>query len=140
MAIRPLAAGHHTVTPYLAVQGAERLITFLKQAFEGQELEWMSRPDGTIGHAEVRIGDSTVMISDAEGMSKPMPSAIYLSVTDTDAVSKRALRAGATPLMAPVDHLHGGVRDPVGNVWWIARHSEDVPGGKMASRAAAETK
>jgi PhnB protein len=100
----------------------------------------MSRPDGTIGHAEVRIGDSTIMISDAEGVSRPMPSAIDLSVTDSDAVYKRALRAGATSLMAPVDHLHGGVRDPVGNVWWIATHTQDVSREEMTSRAAAQMK
>ncbi|SRR5712691_9964760 len=144
MAVKPIPEGYHTVTPYLTVQGATTLIDFLTQAFDAKELERMTRPDGAIGHAQVRIGDSVVMISESRGEWKPMPGAIYLYVNDTDAAYTRALRAGATSLMEPADQFYGdrnaGVKDPVGNLWWIATHKEDVSQDEMARRAAAQMK
>ena len=141
MAVKPIPDGYHTVTPYLTVQGVPKLIDFLKQAFEAQEIERMLQPDGTIRHAEVRIGDSVVMMGEAGGENQPMPSAIYLYVTDTDAVYKRALQAGATSLMEPVDQFYGdrsaGVKDSSGNYWWIATHKEDVPLEELKKRAEA---
>src|SRR5919106_3734839 len=103
MAVKPIPEGYHTVTPYLTVQGAAKLIEFLKQAFEAQETERITQPDGTIGHAEVRLGDSVVMLADSGGERQPMPSGIYLYVTDTDAIYQRALQAGATSIMEPAD-------------------------------------
>jgi uncharacterized glyoxalase superfamily protein PhnB len=101
------------------VEGASKLIDFVKQAFEAVEVERMSKPDNSIGHAALRIGDSVLMMSDAGDQWKPMPSAIYLYVNDTDATYKRALQAGATSLMEPADQFYGdrnaGVKDPVGN-------------------------
>jgi PhnB protein len=141
MAVKPIPDGYHSVTPYLVVQGAGKLIDFLTQAFDAQELFRMPRPDGNIAHAEVRIGDSIVMMGEAMGELKPMPSSIYLYVNDTDAVYKRALQAGATSMMEPADQFYGdrrgGVKDPVGNIWWIATHQEDVPPEELAKRAEA---
>jgi uncharacterized glyoxalase superfamily protein PhnB len=141
MAVKPIPEGYHTVTPYLTIQGAAKLIDFLKRAFEAQETERITQPDGAIGHAEVRIGDSVVMMTDAGGERKPMPSGIYLYVNDTDAVYKRALQAGATSLMEPADQFYGdrsaGVQDPCGNQWWIATHKEDVPPEELKKRAEA---
>jgi uncharacterized glyoxalase superfamily protein PhnB len=141
MAVKPVPDGYHTVTPYLTVEAAARLIEFLKQAFDAVETERMTRPDGTIGHAEVRIGDSVVMLSDAMGEWKPIPSAIYLYVRDADATYYRALEAGAVSVMKPADQFYGdrqgGVKDPAGNSWWIATRIEDVPAPEMKRRAEA---
>ena len=144
MAVKSIPDGYHTVTPYLTVQGAAKLIEFLKQAFAAQETERITQPDGTIGHAEVRIGDSVVMMTDSAGERKPMPSGIYLYVNDTDAVYKRALQSGATSIMEPADQFYGdrsaGVQDPCGNQWWIATHKEDVPPAELKKRAEAAMK
>ena len=141
MAVKPVPHGYHCVTPYLAVQGALRLIDFVKQAFDAQEIEHMNRPDGTIAHAEVRIGDSMVMIADAAPPWKPMPTGLYLYVNDTDATYQRAMQAGATSLMEPADQFYGdrnaGVEDPCGNYWWIATHKEDLSPEELARRAQA---
>ena len=141
MAVRPIPEGFHTVTPYLVVQGVPRLVDFLKGAFDAQEIMRMPRPDGTIMHAEVRIGDSVVMMGEAMGDFKPMPGSLYLYVADTDDTYQRALQAGATSTMEPADQFwgdrHAGVVDPVGNHWWIATHTEDVPPEELAKRAAA---
>jgi PhnB protein len=124
MANQPIPDGYHTVTPYLIVDGAAPLIDFLKQAFEATEKQRRLRPDGSIMHAEVRVGDSIVMLADASTEYPPMPSALHLYVPDTDTFYQRALRAGATSLMAPENQSHGdrmaGVKDAVGNSWWIA--------------------
>jgi PhnB protein len=131
----------NTVTPYLTVQGAAKLIDFLKQAFEAKEIHCMTRPDGVIGHAEVRIGDSVVMMSEACGEWKPMPAMLYLYVEDVDAVYQRALEKGATSLREPMDQFYGdrsgGVQDPCGNHWHIATHKEDIPPEELARRAEA---
>jgi PhnB protein len=138
MTVKPIADGYHSVTPYLAVQRAAELIVFLKAAFDAKETERMNRPDGTIAHAEVKIGDSVVMLAESTDKWKPMPGAIYLYVEDTDIAYKRALKEGATPLMEPADQYYGdrnaGVKDPVGNIWWLATHKEDVSPDEMAKR------
>jgi uncharacterized glyoxalase superfamily protein PhnB len=101
----------------------------------------MMRPDGSIGHAEVKIGDSIIMMSEPMGDMQPMPASIYLYVQETDAVYQRALQAGATSLTEPADQFYGdrsaGVKDPAGNQWWIATHKEDVPPEEMVKRARA---
>jgi PhnB protein len=141
MAVRPIPEGFHTVTPYLVVQGVPKLLDFLKQAFDAHEIMRMPRPDGIIMHAEVRIGDSPVMMGEAVGEHKPRPSCLYLYVENADATYKRALQAGATSTMEPADQFYGdrhaGVVDPVGNQWWIATHIEDVPPDELARRAEA---
>lgn len=141
MAVKPIPDGYHTVTPYLCVQGAATLIEFLKQAFEATETFRMADPDGSIMHAEVKVGDSILMVGEARGEHQPMPTCIYLYVNDTDTVYKRALQAGATAQMEPANQFygdrHGGVKDPVGNLWWIATHVEDVPPDELKRRAEA---
>jgi PhnB protein len=142
MAAKPIPEGFHTITPYLVVQGVATLIAFLQQAFGAEETHPpLQRPDGTIMHAEVRIGDSVVMMGELTGIFTPMPGSLYLYVHDADAVYKRALQAGATSLMEPANQFYGdrsaGVQDPVGNRWWIATHIEDVPPEELAQRAEA---
>jgi uncharacterized glyoxalase superfamily protein PhnB len=119
------------------------LLDFLKQAF-GAELTHppMTKPDGTVGHAEVKIGDSRIMMGDASGSkSGAMPAVLYLYVPDCDALYRRALQAGATSISEPADQFygdrHGGIMDPSGNQWWIATHKEDVSHEEMVKRAQA---
>ena len=139
MAVKPIPEGFHTVTPYLIVQGASKLIDFLKQAFEAEEIYRQNMPDGTVMHAQVRIGDSMLMMSDATSQHKPMPSMIYLYVEDVDAVYNRALKAGATSLREPTNEFYGdrsgGVKDFAGNQWWIGTHIEDVSPEEIEKRA-----
>ena len=142
MAVKSIPDGFHTVTPYLVVSGVSTLLEFLKQAFDAQEiLSPMLRSDGGVGHAEVKIGDSIIMMGEPMGDMQPMPGSLYLYVQDTDAVYQRALQAGATSLMEPADQFYGdrsaGVKDAVGNQWWIATHQEDVPPDEMLKRARA---
>ncbi len=144
MPVKPIPDGYHTVTPYIVVSGVAKLIDFVKRAFGAEEKVCHTKPDGTIGHAEVKIGDSMMMMGEASGEWKPMPSAIYLYVPNTDAVYKQALKAGATSIMEPADQFYGdrsaGVKDPCGNMWWIATHVEDVPHDEMKRRAEAYMK
>jgi uncharacterized glyoxalase superfamily protein PhnB len=144
MAVRPIPEGFHTVTPYVVVSGASKLIDFLKQAFDAREVHRMARPDGVIMHAQVRIGDSFIMLADAGGPWPAMPTAIYLYVPDTDAAYRSALAAGSTSLMEPADQFYGdrnaGVKDPTGNQWWIATHIEDVSTEELHRRAEAAMK
>ena len=141
MAVKPIPDGYHSVTPYLSVPGVGKLLDFLRQAFEAQELHRMPRPDGTIMHAEVRIGDSRVMMGEPMGDAQPTFGSLYLYVHDVDAVYKRALQAGATSTSEPADQFYGdrsaGIKDPLGNQWWIATHKEDVPPEEIARRAEA---
>ena len=145
MAVKAIPEGYHSVTPYLGVKGVARLIEFLKQAFGAQEVfRPMTRPDGTIMHAEMKIGDSIVMMGEPMGQFGPMPGSIHLYVEDVDATYRRALEAGATSLMEPADQFYGdrqgGVADPVGNHWWIATHREDVSAPELEKRAEAYAK
>jgi len=137
MAVKPIPDGYHTVTPYLIVKGAAQLIDFLKEAFGAQETFRMPGGGG-IMHAELRIGDSAVMMSDAMAEFGPMPTMIHLYVEDVDAVYKRALQAGATPVQELKDQFYGdragGVRDAFGNLWYIATHVEDVPFEELQRR------
>jgi uncharacterized glyoxalase superfamily protein PhnB len=144
MPVKPIPDGYHSVTPYLAVEGAARLIDFLKQTFDAQEVERMMSPDGNVRHAEVKIGDSIVMLGEASGQWKPMPSILYVYVNDTDATYHRALQAGATSTREPTDQFYGdrnaGVLDPCGNQWWIATHIEDISPEELRRRAEAQAR
>jgi PhnB protein len=122
----PIPEGFHTVTPYLVMPGIAGLMEFLKQAFDAQEQERMARPDGSIAHAAMRIGDSMVEMGEApEG--RAMPAALHLYVKNSDETYQRALQAGATSLYEPRDMDYGdhegGVTDPRGNQWYIASHT-----------------
>jgi PhnB protein len=138
--VKPIPDGYRTVTPYLVVRDVPRLIEFLQQAFGATELMRHLRPDGSVMHAEVQIGDSRVMIGEAPPSSPPMPGCIHLYVVDTDALYHLALQAGATSLREPTNQFYGdrmaGVQDFAGNQWWIATHVEDVPPVEITLRAA----
>ena len=114
---------YRTVTPYLVVPDADREMKFLKTAFDAVEVQCDRRPDGTVMHAEIRIGDSLVMLGQAGGPWGPKPASLYLWVPDVDAKYAKALAAGATSESAPDDkpygHRNGGVIDPNGVTWWI---------------------
>ena len=131
MHTKPIPDGFHAITPYLFVQGALRLIEFISAAFGGKVTYRAERPDGSVMHATMRVGDSMLMLADASAQFGPMPASIYLYVTDSDAVYQSALNSGGTsvfPIMTlPSGERYGGVKDPCGNIWWIATHVEDVP-------------
>lgn len=148
MAVRPIPEGYNTLTPYLAVEDAERAIEFYKDAFGAEETIRMPGPDGSIAHAELQIGDSKVMLSDPFPQSNVRPPAerggptgsVFMYVDDADAVFEQAQTAGATVSM-PLEDMFWGDRfgsltDPFGHVWSVATHIEDVPEAEMAERAA----
>jgi PhnB protein len=139
MAIKPKPDGYHSITPYLVVDGAAKVIDFLKQALSAQEVMRFDAPGGRIGHAELRIGDSVVMLGDAHGEHQPTQAMLHVYVDDADSTYQRALAAGATSVQAPTDQFYGdrsgGVKDPCGNLWWFATHIEDVPPGELKRRA-----
>lgn len=126
----PLPSEMSTVTPYLHPKGTPAVIDFLKRAFDAEEVERFQDPEGTVHHAKIRVGDSIIAMGEAHGPYQPMPPALHLYVADTDATYKRALDAGAISIDAPVDQDYGdryaGVKDPFGNVWYIATHLRDV--------------
>ena len=142
MAVKPIPDGYHSITPYLVVPDAPKTIAFLKQAFGATTLfEPMKRPDGSIGHAELKIGDSPLMLSEASEQCPATQAMIHLYVPDVDAMYKKALAAGATSVMEVADQFYGdrsgGVKDPAGNSWYVATHKEDVAPQELAKRAAA---
>ena len=119
--------GLHTITPYLVVEDVITLIQFLKEVFDAESRgDPLVRDDGSVQHAEVRIGDSVVMMGEPMDKIGPMPATMYLYVDDCDATYKKALTAGATSVIGLHDYPHGdrygGVKDPVGNIWWIVTH------------------
>ncbi len=138
MAVKAIPEGFHTVTPYILVEDGAKLIDFVEQAFDAKQFERMENPDGTVRHAQVKIGDSFVMLGKPQGQA--MPASLYLYVPDCDAVYARALAAGATSIMEPADQFYGdrgaGVTGPCGNVWWIGTRIEDVSADELARRAA----
>jgi len=123
--------GFNTVTPYYFVKGAEDFIHFLTDGLGGQETCRSMRPDGSVANVQVRIGSSTVMVSEASQHYGPMASAFYLYVDDVGAAMKRALDAGATLEMdvadMPYGDRQGGVRDAHGNIWWISQRLVHEP-------------
>lgn len=117
--------GYSTVSPYLIAAGAQSVVDFLAAAFEAAPLRRYELPDGSIMHAEVRIGDTVVMIGDAGPEWPAAPAHLHVYVADVDAVYRRAVEAGGTPVQEPRRRegdpdRRGGVRDPAGNTWWIA--------------------
>lgn len=136
-----IPAGFHTITPYFTVQGAPRLIEFLQQAFEAVEVRRSAMPDGTIMNAELRIGDSMVMLGEAPPASsniKPLTSMLYLYVADADSVYQRAVKAGGKTVREPADQIYGdrvgAIEDAWGNQWWIATRKEDVSAEELTRR------
>jgi PhnB protein len=147
MAVKPIPDGYNTVTPYLAVDDAAAAIEYYTKAFGAKERVRMDAPGGKIGHAELEIGDSLVMLSDPFPQASTSPpkelggtsASVFMYVEDVDAVVKRAVDEGATVTMEVADQFWGDrfgtVTDPFGHVWSIATHVEDVPPEEMAERA-----
>jgi PhnB protein len=127
---------YQSVIPYIHAANAAGLITFMREVFGAEEIAIYKRPDGTVGHAAFRIGDSIVELADAAREWPSMPCALQVYVPDTDASYERALRAGATSLIRPTDQFYGdrtaSVRDSCGNNWYIATQI------KVVSREEAE--
>jgi PhnB protein len=141
MAVKFIPDGSHSLTPIYVVDRAAAFLEFLKQAYGATEGERMRRPDSTIAHVYVTIGDSKIMVSDSSKDMKASTMSMYLYVNDADATFKRALAAGAS-VLTPMDNQmwgdrQGAVRDPFGNSWCIATHVEDVSPQEMRKRAAA---
>jgi PhnB protein len=130
MAVKAIPEGYHTVTPYLTVADAEAQIDFLKRAFGAEETYRHADDKGKVTHAEVRVGNSMLMIGQARDQWTPRPAMFYLYVEDVDAVYKRALTAGAKSVQEPANQPYGdrsgGVEDSQGNQWWVGTHIEDV--------------
>jgi PhnB protein len=149
MATQPIPEGYHTVTPYLAVEDATEAIEYYTKAFGAKERVRMETPDGKVGHAELEVGDSLVMLSDPFPQASTKPPnelggttvSVFMYVEDVDAVVKQAVDAGATVTMEVADQFwgdrFGSVKDPFGHLWSIATHVEDVPPEEMAERAKA---
>ena len=120
-----------TVQAYLHPLSSARVVEFLQRAFDAEESGRYTSPDGVIQHTTVRIGDSTLEMSDARGDYQPMPSTFYLYVPDVDAAYASALKSGASAISPVADQSYGdrsgGVKDPFGNTWYIATHIRDVP-------------
>jgi len=144
MTVKPIPDGYHSVTPYLVVQGVDKLIDFLKKTFDAKEKLRHQRPDGTTAHAEVTIGDSVIMMGDASEQWKAMAAGLYVYVNDVDTTYKRALQAGAKSISEPTDHIYGdrgaGVVDPFGITWWIGTHKEDISPEEVSRRAKSQAK
>jgi PhnB protein len=140
MAVKPIPDGFHTVTPFLNTKGTAKLIDFLKAALGAEEIMRMPGPDGVVMHAEVNIGNSRLMLSEAM-RTEPSSSSFYIYVNDVDALYKRAVGAGATSEAQPTDQFWGDrmatVKDPFGNTWSLATHKEDPTPEEIAKRMAA---
>ena len=143
-AVKPVPEGYHTITPQLALDDAARTIEWYKKALGADELGRSVGPDGKIMHAEIKIGDSRVMVNDVMMGKGPQalggsPASLWLFVDDSDALFNRAVGAGAKVSMAMADQFWGdragAVVDPAGYTWWIATRKEDLTAAEMRQRA-----
>ena len=149
MATNYIPAGYHTATPYLIMSDAARAIDFYKRAFGATEMHRYDAPGGKIGHAEIKVGDSVIMLADEYpdmGYRSPQaiggtPVSIMLYIDDVDTWFKRAVDAGAKELRPVVDQFYGDrsgtLEDPFGHVWTLATHKEDLSHEEMMKRAQA---
>lgn len=145
--VNTIPEGYHSVTPYLVIKGASQAIEFYKRAFGATEVMRMASPDGKIGHAELAIGDSKIMLADEyPEMGHRSPQSIggtgvsiMLYLDKVDEVFKRAIAAGAKELQPVKDQFYGDrsgtLQDPFGHVWTVSTHVEDVPPDEMRRRA-----
>jgi PhnB protein len=136
----PAPAGYSRVCPFVNAENIDALLTFLHEVLDCEITEKLRSADGTIRHAEVRLGDSIIMIG-REQTGSHRESMIYVFVADADATFNNALQHGATSIMEPGDRFYGyregGFKDPFGNQWWIAQVIENVSKEEMERRAAA---
>lgn len=147
MAVKPIPDGYYSVTPYLIVEGADRAIDFYKNVFGASERMRMDGPNGTVGHAEIEIDGSAIMLADEfPDMGDRSPQSIggtavslHLYVKDVDACFNRAVAAGAKALRPVQDQFYGDrsgtVEDPFGHVWTISTHKEDLSPEELRKRA-----
>lgn len=145
MSIKAIPEGYHSITPYLGIEKAAQAIEFYKQAFNATEVMRLEMPNGRIGHAELRIGDSTIMLAspcDEMHLHNPGEStsiALHLYVNDVDAQYKQALDAGGTAVSQPEDRFYGDrsgtVKDPFGHLWFLATRKEDLTEAQVRQRA-----
>lgn len=147
--VKPIPDGYHAVTPYLIVKGGVDALEFYKKAFGAKESLRMMQPDGRVGHAEIKIGDSVIMLADEHpeiGARSPQsyggtPVTIHLYVEDVDTVFNQAVAAGAKVVRPLQNQFYGdrsgGIEDPFGHAWYIATHVEDVSPEEINKRAAA---
>ena len=137
-------AGYQSVIPYLHVNGAAKMIAFLKEVFGAAEIAIYPRPDGTIGHAALRIGDSVIELADGGEEWPAMPCALQIYVPDTDAAYHCALKAGASSLQEPATQFYGdrvaSIRDSCGNNWYIATQIEVISREEIEKHLAAISK
>jgi len=152
MAIKPIPEGYHSITPYLIIKGAAGAIDYYKKVFGAKERMRMDGPGGTIGHAELEIGDSVIMLADESlemGHRSPKtlggsPVSIALYVENVDAVFKRGLDAGGKQVRPVENQFYGdrmgSLEDPFGHVWSVGTHVEDVAPAEMQRRAAEMAK
>lgn len=148
MIVKPVPGGYHSITPYLIINGAAEAITFYKHAFSAMELFRMDTPDGKVGHAEIQIGDSRLMMADDCGeeslFRNPQSSGssavgLHLYVNDVDAVFTQAVAAGAKVIKPVEDQFYGdrsgALQDPFGHIWFVATHKEDLSLEQIRQRA-----
>jgi PhnB protein len=152
MAVKPIPEGYHSITPYLVIKGAAAAIDYYKKVFGAKERMRMDAPGGTIGHAELEIGDSVIMLADEfpeMGHKSPKtlggsPVSVILYVENVDAVFKRALNEGARQVRPLENQFYGdrmgSLEDPFGHLWSVATHVEDVAPDEMQRRAAEAAK
>jgi PhnB protein len=145
--VKPIPPGYHSVTPYLVLSDAAAAIEFYKKAFGAQEMFRMGAPGGKVGHAELKIGDSMIMLSD-EMMGNKSPKSlggsavsIFLYLEDVDSIYNQAVKAGAKADAPPTNMFWGDrfgrLTDPFGHLWGLATHVEDVAPEEMDKRARA---
>jgi PhnB protein len=146
--VRYIPKGYHSVTPYLVIQGAAQAIEYYKKVFGATETVRMPGPNGTVAHAELKIGNSQIMLADenpsmGQGHASAAtigasPVSLYVYIKDVDKVFERAVAEGATVLKAVQDQFYGDrsgfLRDPFGHLWGIATHVEDVSPEEMKER------
>jgi PhnB protein len=149
MAVKPIPEGYHTLTAYLAVDDATAAIDFYKKAFGAKERVRMDAPDGKVGHAELEIGDSLIMLSDPFPQTHTKPpkelggtsAGLFMYSEDVDAAVQKAVDAGATVEMEVEDMFwgdrFGSVLDPFGHLWSISTHVEDLSPEEIAERGKA---
>ena len=145
--VAPIPAGYHAVTPYLSIRGAADALEFYKKAFGAKEVMRMPGPDGKLGHAEISIGGSRIMLADEyPDMSFLSPQSrggttvsIHIYVNDVDATVERAVAAGAKLLRVVMDQFYGdrtgSLEDPFGHMWHVATHKEDLSKAELRKRA-----
>jgi len=149
MSVKPIPESFHNITPYLSIKGATQGIEFYKRAFNAAEVFRLPTPSGEIGHAELMIGDSRIMMSDpCEESPIPSPQALggssvglHLYVDDVDATFEQAVKAGATAVKPVEDQFYGDrmgtLKDPFGHIWFLATHKEDLTPEEINKRAEA---